>query len=568
MSTLLDSLIVDSGATGATQYSVCSMDTDLILAVYESITPETLYGRLIFWDGSELSLLESSPFELTTEGITTIRIKALTTGKAFISYAHNGSPSGLYCNVIQLAENTINSIGTRATIHSSSFISNSDMDVLSSSKAVTVYRNPADSSTGYARVTTISGTTITVGASTYQITTHVVNSLSIKRISDTRAIVVYANSADNTPYAVVIDISGTVVTPGTPQQISTDSTGSIALRKIDVAVISETQFIFSYIVDSTPDIPKVVGATLSGTTFTFGSEITLTNDSSDTIVGLSFDLTSSNKAFLSTGRYRYDISLSGTTAIEDESETTPDFNNIVLEIDKANSIVAMSRLSGNFVVSYFTDGTIDYGLILSDAGLRQYTHDIDSSSNNLFFALEEESTGNQVIIKYDILSEQFNTVYDPQAGDCSNVIRLGTDLDNMLFFGNFGTDVKLIKHTISTLNNSDISPASLGSNLLQPVESDPLDSNHIIAIDQDSEDVLESLDLGSNWNTINNAIGGLVLAIKMLWNNIYYPDNGFIGLYDGVDTALFFTPNNFENTREDSSAALQSASDIVSLDIG
>jgi hypothetical protein len=187
----------------------------------------------------------------------------------------------------------------------------------------------------------------------------------------------------------------------------------------------------------------------------------------------------------------------------------------------------------------------------------------------LFVALEDDATGNQVIFK---ITRPTNTtpttvaVYEPGGGSAGNV-EATADPDRMIFHGNFGTDVGVVDHAITAVTNTDISPTSIGAELIQPLQADSSDINHIVAVNRNDQDALESTDLGANWTAINAALGQSVDAMDMLFFGAYFPWGGFIGGNDGADENLQYYPAEFNNGREDTSAALKAVASIVNIDI-
>lgn len=190
----------------------------------------------------------------------------------------------------------------------------------------------------------------------------------------------------------------------------------------------------------------------------------------------------------------------------------------------------------------------------------------------VFMALEEDITGNQIVFKITrptSTSPTIAVVYEPgddSTSGANNVAQTGNP-DKMLFHGGYGDDVNTIDHTINTIANVDISPPGLGFDWMQPAQVDPSDSDHIVVINEDDQDALETNDLGANWATLNAALGIFIPAMDLIFLGAYFPFGGFIGGNDGVDENLSYTPNKFANLRDDASAALKAVGNIVSIDI-
>jgi hypothetical protein len=214
----------------------------------------------------------------------------------------------------------------------------------------------------------------------------------------------------------------------------------------------------------------------------------------------------------------------------------------------------------------FSEFDVEFDLATAVAGTAGSALGVSQDGSFVFVALEDTSS-NQKILKITRPTSTVVTtaiVYDPGAGTSGNIAQTGHP-DRMIFFGNFGTDVGVIDHVISTETNNDISPASVGSKLIQPLRADPGDINHIIAINRDDQDAIETED-GSSWSTLNATLGITVDAMDVGFFGPYIDDVGVIGGNDGADENLSYSPNEFVSLREDTSAALQAVGDIVSID--
>jgi hypothetical protein len=187
----------------------------------------------------------------------------------------------------------------------------------------------------------------------------------------------------------------------------------------------------------------------------------------------------------------------------------------------------------------------------------------------VFVALQDNATGDQLIFKITrptSTTPTTVTAYEPAGGSAGNVAPTG-DPDRMIFHGNFGTDIGVVDHAIAAGTNTDISPTSIGVELIQPLKVDPNDIQHIVAINRNDQDALETEDTGANWTAINATLGQNVDAMDLLFFGAYFPFGGFFGGNDGVDENLEYTPNEFVNLREDTSVALKAVGSIVSIDI-
>lgn len=187
----------------------------------------------------------------------------------------------------------------------------------------------------------------------------------------------------------------------------------------------------------------------------------------------------------------------------------------------------------------------------------------------VFVALEDDATGNQLIFKITrptSTTPTTVTAYEPGAGSAGNVAQTG-DPDRMIFHGNFNTDIGVVDHAITAATNTDITMPTIGAELIQPLEVDKDDIQHIVAINRNDQDAFETEDTGSNWTAINATLGQSVDAMDLVFFGNYFPFGGFFGGNDGVDENLEYTPNEFVSLREDTSVALKAVGSIKSIAI-
>lgn len=262
----------------------------------------------------------------------------------------------------------------------------------------------------------------------------------------------------------------------------------------------------------------------------------------------------------------------GTGITETLNVNRPDIDKIEIHIRSSQNAgpvysgsVALNSvvITGNGDFSPFGD----YYTVPSSSGDYAQAFSPNVTGIYLFFAMEN-STGDQKIVRIDrptSTNPVFTVVYGPGGGSSANITR-SKNADEMLFFGNFGTDIGVIEHTISANSNADISPTSIGSDLIQPLQSDPSDSEHVIAINRTDQDAIETKDGGSNWSTLNAALGITVDAMAIGFFGPYLGEVALIGGNDGTDENLSYSPNSFTSLREDSGASLQAVGSIVSID--
>lgn len=191
----------------------------------------------------------------------------------------------------------------------------------------------------------------------------------------------------------------------------------------------------------------------------------------------------------------------------------------------------------------------------------------NADGSYIFTALEDAS-GNQVIARAarsDLST--WTAVYEPGAGSAYGTAPVLSDPDLMLFYGNFGTDVTVILHTISTGTNTDISPAGLGAKVVNTCAVNPANASEIVITVDTDQDMLYTDDQGSNWSTWDAALGFDATALAMLWSGAYWPHRVFVAGNNGTDIDLLYSPNEMAQSADQASGSLASASDITNIEV-
>jgi len=147
---------------------------------------------------------------------------------------------------------------------------NISVAALSATKVVVVYSNGSATNHGTAKVGTVSGTDVTYGAATEFLSSSAADQIAIGALDATKVIVTYNdNSGTTTGSARVGTVSGADITFGSVTDFQPSSGG---IGSNSMAVISTTRFVVTYqdAADSSNGTSKI--GTVIGTTISFGAE--------------------------------------------------------------------------------------------------------------------------------------------------------------------------------------------------------------------------------------------------------------------------------------------------------
>lgn len=191
---------------------------------------------------------------------------------------------------------------------------------------------------------------------------------------------------------------------------------------------------------------------------------------------------------------------------------------------------------------------------------------VSADGNYIFLALED-SGGDQLIVRTERADlSLFSAAYSPAAGSAGNVAQVPANPDEMLFHGNFDTDVTVILHTISTGANSDVSPASLGAKVVNTLRCNPGDGDEWECTVDTDQDLLHTTDAGT-YTALDSALGFDATALAVLWSGQYFPHRHFVaGEVGAGDLDLLCSPNEGASDTNVEGATVGAADGIVSLE--
>lgn len=184
-------------------------------------------------------------------------------------------------------------------------------------------------------------------------------------------------------------------------------------------------------------------------------------------------------------------------------------------------------------------------------------------------ALEEATTGDQVILMARSTNlSQWGVIYNPGAGSAANVKGILSNEWGMFFHGNFNTDVVILLHVINPTTGgettTDLSPASLGAKVANTMKVNPSGVGEAWATINTDQDLLRTIDAGSNWTALDAALGYDPTALEVLWSGANWPDRSFIA-GKPASVQLDYSPNELADKNDQASAALAAVANICSV---
>lgn len=189
---------------------------------------------------------------------------------------------------------------------------------------------------------------------------------------------------------------------------------------------------------------------------------------------------------------------------------------------------------------------------------------VNGDGDDIFLALEDAS-GFQVIVRAPRTHLfEWSESYAPGAGTAANVEIITSNPDAIFMNGNFGTDVVILTHTISTNTNTDLSPGTLGAKVCNALVVNPTGVGEAWATIDTDQDLLRTTDAGATWPAIDAALGFDPTALDVLWSGGFALDRGFIA-GKPVSVELQYTPNEGDSKDDQANAGLAAVANIVSV---
>ncbi len=340
-------VVFESGSTSYISATVLSATS--VLVAYRD-NSNSGYGTAVVLTISGATITSGTPVVFESAAIVYCSAVALSSTSVLVSYQDGGN-SGYGTAVVLTISGTTITVGTPVVFESASTTYISAV-LLSATSVLVAYRDNGNSNYGTAIILTISGTTITAGtpvvfesASTQYISATVLSATSV--------LIAYSDNG-NSYYdtAVVLTISGTTITAGTPVVFESAISYNISATKL-----SSTSVLIAYRDVNNSYYGTAIILTISGTTITVGTPVVFESASTLNISAVLLSAISVLVAYSDVGNSSYGtaiiLTISGTTI----TVGTP----VVFESAGTSDISAAVLSSTSVLVAYQDVGSSSQG---------------------------------------------------------------------------------------------------------------------------------------------------------------------------------------------------------------
>ncbi len=519
----VDASTIEANDTG-------SLDSSNAIMAYH-VNPDGYAARVVQSDetvGAEF-IIEA----LAAPGGRAVAIAGISAIRAIVIYRDEDVSATLRLQILNISGTTITSPGPTTTTGDGSEDSYSIV-ALSATSAIIAYADATTSGQGVAQYLTVSGNTITVeslvvfeasAASGIQDT-------ALAKLSSTKAVVSYRDRDDsNQLKTVVLSISGTTISAGS----STTVDGGDASRFPSLAPISASQCLLAY-ANTTDTNLRTVVLSISGTTITENTAITVTENTVQQLTLAEFDTT--QFAVCYTDSTDNDGKMAQVTV---SGVTVSALVAVLFDSTAGVGFSAAAPFTATTVINAYNNSldAVIITLAASTLGLAAMTKpaDIDASGTFIYLALLEGGT--PILTKISTaLDADGSTVFDPGAGDNIGVECGRFDATVIWVGGNFDGTNTLEKSEDSGSTfvvKDDATTSTLLTFLMGP------DSDDRILANDNGVDIIETIDSGATWVTINSGNAFDTNDIGRLGENV---EESVFGNDGGATDSIHFSVNS------------------------
>jgi len=257
--------VVFNGALTESYLSITPLSSTKAIAVYRDGN-NSHYGKacVLTASGSTITAGTQKSFNNASTGFTTAA--RLTDTKAIVVYQDNGNSNyGTSC-ILDVSGSTITS-GTELIFNNGTTVETT-VAMLTSTKAIVVYRDISNSSYGTSCILDVSGSTITSGTEVVFNSASTLEGMAVSMLTSTKAIAAYKDT-NSYGTSCILDVSGSTITAGTEVVFN-----SAQSEWISLAGLTSTKAIVAYRDYGNSHYGNYCSLDVSGSTITAGTELT------------------------------------------------------------------------------------------------------------------------------------------------------------------------------------------------------------------------------------------------------------------------------------------------------
>lgn len=190
----------------------------------------------------------------------------------------------------------------------------------------------------------------------------------------------------------------------------------------------------------------------------------------------------------------------------------------------------------------------------------------NASGDYIYLALDDGDVIFVEISRDDLAGH--TVIYDPGGGGAGNVLPVPGNENQMIFYGEFGGGVMIVRYDIDTQTITDITPAGyVGTKTINTLSIDPANSDRMIASISIDQDLLYTEDGGTSWTLWDGTVGFSVAALTAIWPGAYELVRYFVAGDNGTDLDLLYSPNEGSNATNLEDGTLAGQANICNLAI-
>jgi hypothetical protein len=522
---------VNADGSGGDEISASMLDSNNVIVMYDDNTD---YSTRIVQDDETLG----TEFTIDALGFVThdLAISALSSTKAICIREGSGDGDGAIARILVVSGTTITAPGADNEF-SGSGLGGYSVVALSSTAAIATATLPL----GRAYYLTVSGNTITSESNVAFETGSTFDRIALCKLSSTKAVVVYTDDGDGSQLkAVVLSVSGVTISAGSPSTIDAGDDCTLPA----VAEISSTSCLVTYRNTTDGDIKAVVLSGMSATSVTVNTPIIVDSNDGTTISLSAYSatqfVTAYRRASGNSGRF-IELAVSGVTVstvgVNDEYDTGVADGGGFAAAYSATQVIHVYKSSTEAVMLTLSADTLSLAAMTKPA-------DIDAAGTFIYVALLEG--GFPILTKISTaLNADGTTVFNPGAGDNIGVECGRFSSDTVWVAGNFdGTNV--VEKSEDAGDSFTVKDDSVFGDIRSFVMGSDSDER-VLVFDETNGDILETIDNGAIWTTINSAVTPEINAIARLGENV---QESVFGNDGGANNSINYSVNSGDDLED------------------